>query len=579
MAEELQPLPIQGVGLPNRPEYFQSQAGDNIPSPFWMSAEAAAKRSGMDTPFGSAFGPGALLRGRVQDEMEAQGGKKLSPEELNKLYPDMESPFTQPTTRLVAQYLADQEQERRNLEYITSKGPEGKFYDLARFGAAMIPHALDPINYAGSVLTGGLFKAGGILQGAGITKEAGRVFAENVLANAASEIPVHMQNERELQKYGVGDSFENVFTGALGGVGFHFGLKGIAKGFGKAVEFLDRTPKAAEVAQKSALAQFANDKTPDVSPILKDNVNEINGKTRTGGAEYTFTLLANSGDRDFYHGSPTQGVDFKTSEKAPIGEFFGPNTIDLTDNPNVANGAAARKVSDADGRVYRVRLNDDLNLIDLEKPLDEKVTSILNEYIKDSSDFAFTEKGMDAFDEIRNSISNGDLPPEAMAELTAKLNEAGYDGVRYEGGNLLGVEGQKHNLVTLFDPAQTGDAAGKITETGSIAPDPSIVHAPTAEDAKALAQEKASFKADASYDAKVREQLQEFIDNPLPDRDLGKLKLDEETGLESLGALKEQGYLSPEQIKHLETIQDAKAKAELEEKVIKAAMFCLGKDI
>ncbi len=589
--------PIVTHPTPYDPEYYSREAGDNLHSTFGQSMGATLERA--DTAFGNVFAPGALLKSRTLDDLEANGGRKLDPIELNKLYPDMDQPFNAPMTHLQADFLAEESKRRKNLDYLIAKGPEGTFYGAARFGASILAHAMDPLEFGATYFSGPVAEIAGSAAGVGflaskapsLAQSVAREVVKDTAVNIGQEALVYKQNRRELQNYDLTDSAENIGVGVLASVGLTYGA-------GKISKFLERSPKTADMVKKSAVGQLMQDKKVDVMPLVKDNLSETMPKKKLLQNMEVPTNFRNlpeaelrklngffdqwrAEEKPYYHGSPKNMGDFKTIQKSVIESDFGKGVY-LTDSPQVANGFAASKVSDIDGKVFELRIKD-ANLIDLDAKADAHLTGVVSPYLdealggKAAKELLETGNGASVMEALREAVDNGLLPEDTFDTINKLLKENGFDGTSRTGGKFMGEEGDPHNIVHLFDPEGTGAALEKVSETGQFAPNRDVIPQPTRDQALKLAEERKAPQSDFFFDEQAYKAFNEAMNETPKTLDVPALKLKEAEVLENVRSLKEQGLITEDMAAELESIQQAAKDFETTDQIAKLAMYCIGR--
>ena len=143
-------------------------------------------------------------------------------EELNKKFPDMETPFNEPTSLTVAEELDRLNRQRRGLNKIIAKGDDNFVNKAVSFGSGVVAAALDPVGIAAGLLVGGgVNKVMALKSIAQPTTAIGRITknaAEGVVGNVLSEATVVMPNQRAEQQDV--DTYENFTNAVVAGVAF-----------------------------------------------------------------------------------------------------------------------------------------------------------------------------------------------------------------------------------------------------------------------------------------------------------------------------------------------------------------------
>lgn len=579
MAEK-RPLPI--TGSPNDPRYYREELGKRLPTTLWKSLDAAWELSAKDTPVES------LGRKHALDDLNERSDRRLDPNELNKRYPDLDNPFTQPMNAFAAEEIARRQRERRRLQDLIARGPEGTFYGIARFGAMLAPHALDPINFAAGVATGGLFELAALARGgaiagrvAGQSASLGRMFAEGAVGNALVEPFTVMANKQDLSDYTALDSFLNVAGGAAA-VPAVVGATRFVKN--RVTGYLGRVhPDANRVVHDSAVAQMAADRRVDVTPIVRDYAGEASGRFDRFDetlVRYEFSRLPEGESvrgRTFYAASQKSARSIGDVKRIPIEDDLGQGVY-LTDHPAVANGVAARKLNQSEGSIIRVEL-EDLNLVhltdEMQGPIKDVIEPHLRKAIGDRADQVLDVR--DAIEHIRQGMSRDALPEDTLDQINRGLRDQGFDGWAYEGGHFI-EEGTPNNQIMLFEPDEIGEANLKVREAGLFSPDREIVPEPDAAELKQLAEERASFRNHFDFNEEEFMEFESMSARVESNVDAAKLKEQEELALQEIESLKKQGLLSDEDAEAFDALKDIAKQAEQEEIAIKAATVCLGRN-
>jgi hypothetical protein len=590
--------PIPVTETPADPYHYFSQFSGELPTSYWEGLKTEAKLSFENGP------TSALFRALDLSQVEQSSGAKLHPNELNKRFPEVDQPFTEPTSLPVAEEIARRARDRHELESVVARSSVG---GGARFGAGLVAGALDPLNLGAAIVSGGLLRAAGILgEATSVSRYAANAAIEGVAGAAIPEAISGYAAVQEHQDYGLGDYFKNVATAGAGFAGLSTAGKylfapAFKRGFGKAAEFLSRNPEAERVSHEAAVGQLMLDRQVDVEPISRQMVQETSAPApRPGLPEYHFSPIENSDqvrERQLYHGSEKSMGSLIDAPKNPIEENFG-RGVYLTDNPLVANGHASGTFTNADGKIFQVSVDHpELNLIHLDKRLEQgPARNVVESYLEEqktrpedhavavrettqSSPLAGSATMKDALEHIQSQIQAGRLPADALDQIGARLKGAGFDGYVYQGGSYLEGKGAPHNIVMLLDPQGTGDAGGLAQERGQFAPEPAAVSRPTPTQADEVAKAQAAPENGVNYDAAAAQEFEQKLREPAKEMELPDLKEHDTVAMDALRKLKEEGGLSPQELKEFERLSELEAAAKEEETTIKAGMFCLGRDL
>lgn len=191
------------------------------------------------------------------------------------------------------------------------------------------------------------------------------------------------------------------------------------------------------------------------------------------GGGYKYEPLAHDtvpAGKTFYHGTPHGLTELKDAD--PVGfsgelNIYGPGLY-LTDNPKVAEGYKRTRKPDEGRTEQRHVLSAELpgaKVLDLEKPLPEKVLQLFNKRIEKYTPlgmYAFPEgtKGTHIYSELRDESAAQRIPAyeiqDLLGDISQNLVEMGYHGLRHEGGRSAGKKYGPHNVVVLFPDYDSG---------------------------------------------------------------------------------------------------------------------------
>lgn len=599
--------PIPVTETPSDPYHYFNQFSGELPTSYWEGLKTEAKLSFDNGPLNAAF------RALDLSQVEQFSGAKLPPNELNKRYPEVDQPFTEPTSLPVAEEIARRARDRHELESIVARSPVG---GGARFGAGLIAGSLDPLNLGAALVSGGLLRGAGVIgEAASIGQYAANAAIEGAAGAAIPEAISGYAAVQEHQNYDLGDYFKNVASAGAGFAGLSTAGKYLVapafkRGFGKAAEFVSRNPEAERMSHEAAVGQLLLDRQVDVEPISRQMIQDTSAPApRPGLPEYRFDPIESSDqvrERQFYHGSDKSMGSLAEAPKTPIEENFG-HGVYLTDNPLVANGHASGTFTDADGKIFQVAVDHpELNLIHLDKRLEQgPARNVVEAYLDEQkarpggeldpgqdkavtvreatpgapSPFSGGATMKEVLENVQRGIQAGRLPSDALDQIGSRLKAAGFDGYVYQGGSYLEGKGAPHNIVMLLDPQGTGDAGGLAQERGQLAPEPSAVSRPTPVQAEELAKAQSAPQNGINYDAAAVQDFEQKLREPAKEMELPDLKEHDTAAMDALRKLKEEGGLSPEELKEFERLSELEAAAKEEETTIKAGMFCLGRDL
>ena len=441
-----------------RPDLFDQL---EFPSTLGQTLEASFDLSQKDSTVLS------IARIQTLNDAEKKGGKERPTTELNEMFKEQGVTFEKPMNLRAATLIADRRTERAKLQNVIDRGPSGGFYGIAKFAAAILPHALDPIDFAAGIATGGILavatkgtRFGLAIGSAGKSRTAAQAFkytaVEGALGNIAVEPLVYVANKREAIDYGVTDAFINAVGGAVG-------FAGIRYGGGKVVNLLNRIPSLKEMSVRSAISRAGVNKKIRSDLFQKQYVREISGSTEnisSGRNAYEFKSLvdADINDHKFYvpFREPRRNISGVRNTPA-ITDDLG-DGIYISDSPHVSNGVAASHFNESVGSIIEVKTSD-LKLLNLDEVMPDEVGRLFKERFPNEPE-ALEGTVREAIENIQNKISDGKLSEEVMEEVNSALKAAGFDGYRGVQQRYLGEELPPSNQLMVFS-----ESAKKIKQT------------------------------------------------------------------------------------------------------------------
>lgn len=501
-------------------------------------ARAAFESSWEDTPVG------ALTRIYAQREAEQSGGKPLTPNEANEMYPGMPKAFTHDVNPRVAQMMYDRNVQRQKYARIMDTAPDTLYGSLQTFGASTLPHLMDPIGFAAGALTGGAFAAAGIA-GRTLGTRLALGTAENFIGNLAADAPSYIANDMDQKESSLGESLLMNAVASAGFAGIGVGIKAIANKFDGNVS---------RSMQEASIGRLLDGKDPSLSgKLFKTHL-----AAETSGDAFAHTPMAFDPKQKFHSASKTN-IEFDSAEHAPL-DVRG-NGVYLTDNMNAANGAAARGDSSG-GRVFSHDVSK-LNLVDANGLVPDEVRVRMEEAYGDTINF---EQPMSKIlDDIAVRVEQGALPEEVFNRIDEALTDNGYDGFHYEMDKFLGEEHTRQNVVKVIDPnklAPLGEVAADKTKVGKIKKEKlAKILQDNEKDAFDRIDPEAAKRIDAADTAP------EPMSKPLADA--------EETLASLRGAEKLGDHADAEDIAMADKVQEAVDRAKKMPEVLKAAFDCM----
>lgn len=556
----------------------------------------------------------AVAQHRELSDAEERGGELVPVKDLNEMYPDLSTPFTEPKSKAVAEIIAGRQRKRQELATIIAKGPENGLMGVARFGSALLPHAIDPINLGSglaiSALTSGLGLLKNVGQGVvGAEAAVGAVEAANaarvarsvslasralsnpfirhagegVIGNIGSEMLVARAAIQEGREYNLDDAFYNTVGGAVLVPGVIWGAQKAVHGLrytgrvalNRSAEYLGRIdPKYSEMLQASSLARLLQDKKPVPGIFHEHAVAELQGEMPKWAPRqpYEFGKLAPES-------MPGKAVFAASYERGGLGEiktesfdhFLG-DAVYMTDDPRVANGAAGRGFKEGNGRVLELSPTEPLNLVDLNQKVPEDLKDLFRELGVSKVDIEKLSV-TDLMLRFQDDIQSNERAPDFMESVNEQLKAKGYDGYISDGSNAEGVNRSPHNSMIVFNKE-------KLSEVREIDPDIQAVGKLAPERLQALEQEAQSEVSQLVHD-NPEQLLRDWANSPnepIKPPELRDLEADELVLNEQIAELQKQDLLDANEIKVVEQVKAAQQDAEVMTTMLKYAASCVGLD-
>lgn len=189
----------------------------------------------------------------------------VSSEELNAEYGELGLAFDRPTRRRVAELLAEEKREEIIRQDVISRAPQGALAQTARFGAAFVGAAIDPLNIASAfVPVVSQARFAGMAARVGVNAaRVGRGGVEGLAGAALVEPLIYGLSAEQQLDYEMSDALVNVALGGVLGGGAH------AIG-GRIGDFLSGVPaEVREQAFRASVAQVVDGRAVDVGPVFR----------------------------------------------------------------------------------------------------------------------------------------------------------------------------------------------------------------------------------------------------------------------------------------------------------------------
>lgn len=555
----------------------------------------ATSDEAVEASFDQAIDDTAVMiwaRHKALNEYDKSGAKMLSPEEANARYPGMPTAWQEPVNPYQAQFEYDREIERNvRLQKIQS-GPQDWWTKTKMFGAGMVAHLMDPIEFGVGIFTGwgiGAVAARGALGakvaltaravGAGTASTGARIgynvaeaAAGNLIENVAQEQAMSAQQIRENREYDPQEGMMNVAIGSFA-LPTVVGLKDIGFWGGNRLKRAIRgtSPEADLAVARGAVGQLDQGIRPNSEFVMEALAKEtdVNPELHPGKITYQYAPITKDAQpKELY--VVTSGADIN-SDRVHVGDEYLGGT-QLTDNPGVANAAAVRSFADSEGAVWKVNTSE-LNPVNLSQKIPDDLQA---EFGAVAKAVGVTDKqlaeltGREVLDMAMNAIDEGDADETLIKTLKAELSKKGYNSWTHDGTKRLGYDHAPHNVVEVFDDAV-------LKPVGHYKADPEV-RADATDQLKQRAQE---YNDDVRNRVDVsRTDYDEFTERvKTEDHAPGAFDRINDEALENniadLKAWKEQGLLDEQGAKQLDELIEMDAKFEAEDKLMKAVVSCV----
>lgn len=581
-------------GTDTEEQSFQSQMENSpVPTSYEEAAEATREESFLGTAVGLA------VRNYALSELQGQTSARLSPEEANEKYPGMDVPFREPVSPYVAQYKFDQFMEKRTREEKILNGPNDVWSKTKMMGVGVLTHLLDPVETGASLLGG--WAIGGAVKAGAFGTRAAAIANAGARASFASRVGLGVAEEGAAElgfnvAQGVGEAITSAREGVevdpmdimgdiaintLAGTVFGVGVKELSHGLSV------RMKATRAIESGSEITDFLRDTSPEADlPIMRASVSDVDAHRvprinelsealaretsvqPNGKFNYVYEKLPEvvpDGKRMYVaaHGADLNGGKFLPSERMGDG-------IHLTDNPGVANAAAARSMADGVGAVHEIDLTG-MRLLDLDQIMPENVSTALKGLADDMGVDLNNTTGKDFMDFVQGFEKAEFVPEGTLKNVQAQLREMGYDGITHNGASRNGVDHVAHNAVMLLDDT-------KAVSKGYYAADPSVRNSPSADLLTRAENNSSSLGQRFDIDEPAMDKfVQEIRDMDLTETSAQKsLKDHLEMNTTRLQELNKQGLLDERAVKELEGLTELKTRLEDEHTLVKAAIYCVG---
>jgi hypothetical protein len=534
---------------------------------------------------------GLWARNDAVNELKDLGGKKLSPEEANEMYPWMETPFKEEVSPALAMHLAEQDKEKFDLKRKMDQGPTDAWSQTKQFGAGVLAHMLDPIEVGAGMLTGwgigGAATRGllgqtaksialkGAAEGAGIGAKLAATGAENLAGNILENVTQEgvqklvEAKEQVVDQRTSGDIATDILINSLAATSIPIAIKSSvhfsAEGFKRI--FRSTSPEADLAVVRHVVQSGERGGIPDSGPILKALSQETDVGTYKGVAfEYSPITRTPEGkvifDKPFFVARSVEG-------SKPLGDDLGLGGTHATSNGGVANAAAARSMSDSVGEVAEVKLSE-LNPLDIDRAFPPEIAPTIEAELKrlgfDTREIDVNKMtAKEIIQLIRNATDSGMLDRTDLMNVRKIIEDGGYDSLISDGSSVNGFPHNKHNHLVVFDDK-------KLLVEKTEAADPSQVRKPPPEDLDA-ARKYNETPREFLDDLEATQKFEQDMEVVAIEADRADFMDRIESDLETLQSLKDQGTLSNPKI--IDEIKQDMVEAEEGFKILKAFKHCM----
>lgn len=372
-------------------------------------------------------------------------GDLIQTKELNDLYRDRGYVFTSPLTRAQADELIKYSERQSLISESIANAKDAWYNPFVKLGGVAATYASDPLGIAAGVLTGGVFRAAGLV-GTSILGRVGYGTLENFVGNVALDAPFLptspiRADDRYQQEYSVTGYLLSQAAGAAlvpAGVGLVRGLRAGLK---------------SRVAAK-VVDDVANGKVPDPSPHIDQVARERSGieppsrPPRVGStARQAFEPLHpdHVGGRRFFMASMNEDPAGMSDFAAISDNSRG--LLEATDAPGTANGTAGSRYESPLGTGALFEVSTDGKFLSYTQALDDKMFDQINSKYDGKLPESLRGKTLDDIFKYVEEQSLDDGP------ALQAVREAGYDGLIKPMKTFAGRRVTPQNVLQIFPEA------------------------------------------------------------------------------------------------------------------------------
>ena len=539
------------------------------------------------------------LRDGYLDELQGmkapEGFGDITPEEANKLFPNVEKPFSKPIPYFVAQELDTVGKERKKLNDVINnrgRGSWGGNLAISMAGGA-IAHATDPIEAGADILmslgTGGvgllLSKVNKARNSAKIATMANMLqsntftksLVEGTIANTALEGQNYKSSTRAQFDYGMQDAITSIVGG---GILFPSVLHGTMKGVPAAYKYMRNKYEANGMAFKANVGNFFENKMPGSQAIQKYYHSLFNNRDLAPAdslrAKYTFSPIDSDEalkNTKFYASSrgSLKDLDVDEVDMHTFDTDFGDGLVHMVSDPNPAYNIAGDHLSDSLGEVHEFNISTS-KIIDADSAIDSDFGKQISEVITDPKMKEIYDSSptiREAFDDIRDYLEATGEDLSKLNDITSRVKELGVDGFRYTIRNEVGTP-TSHGLAMF-------KGEGKKEYSQAYKVDRKQVPSLNDKDATNFAKQTMSKENDVDYNSALEKEAADIktqsepVDVELKAQNEARLKEIDEV----LSIYEKSDNITPDQQAALKAIRELSSEEVLESDIMEDYIACL----
>lgn len=473
------PVPLPLIEEKPNVDFYDNRAADYLPKTTGDVLSSIWEDS-LDSTAVGILGKHSALN--IVDEMPGQ--KMLSIAELNQKYMGYGITWTEPKKEAVADFIAEAHQKKTILQNRISLGEGGVVEGSLGFGANMVRHIMDPLEFGVNVLGGAAIQgsrfAPAILRGTSLASNIARGAVEGVVTQIPVEAGAAYVDREYQNDVSLAQSLENVAMGAVYGGAFEGLGYAVKSAFSRSKRFFGSAAPREwdfQIAESSA-AQQLEGRRPNVLPFEKVFDRERNSPTVrpvddfSGRSDYVFNPIdPDNAYGKFYVGTTSRDPNFTNITHGDYKNSrtnFG-NGLYGQDDAMRANGYAASTFNDAPGLIHEFDLKKS-RLLAVDQPLRGANLEAINKALTELREFPDLKRLLDDATQGSDITARdvyevlNDAPEGSLEGFNRNLKAQGYDGVHFVDAAKEGSA--KANGIMLFP-----ESAGKAEPVNAIEPD------------------------------------------------------------------------------------------------------------